>query len=732
MSKVGKIVFGAVVAAAVVYTGGAAAAAFGLTTMSAVATNALVAGISTLALGGLSALTTKGNKAGTQNFGTKVAARGSSVPRQIIYGQCRVGGTITQMHSTGTDNVKLCMFVVLAGHRINGLVKLRINDVEATIDNGKQISGETVFCVTNSDFTNADNDHDFTDANNTAGRLIRFTFHNGEAGDAKDGLARASLGSTFVPDTHTFTGCAYAYIEMIYDQDKLASMPNLSFEVQGALVFDPRDNSTAYNDNPALCIRDYLTNTTYGLKCESSEINDAQSGGGFHSAAATCDTNVTLADNTTTTHTYFCGGFFSMADSGEEVLDTLLTSCAGNITYTNGKFNLFVGAAQTPSLTVTDSDILEPVTMQTKPANGNMYNQVKALFVDSTAAYKPTDTPIFSSNTFLAEDTPDGGTSNPNYIKMMEIRLPLTTASEAAQRIARIALNQSRYTLNISVLVGLNFLKAQPHDWVYVTNERMGWTQKTFEIVSMNVEPISSTTDTEILGVRLYLRETHADIYAFLYNAYTTPIASATGLATSHVKNVGAANIIDNSVNTNVIFDNAVTSTIISATSMSGFSSGSTLAQSLTISMVEDGVAYTGEVIVNAFVVQGTSASGGANATLVNVFSGGTIIGLGLANVVTWNGSAYVFSAQADSTMRLYLNPTSVGTTAGTNMTLMTSYFNSSIYTLQQPMTLYGRSIITASQLASAPSFTATVTFGVNNWTDPAFQVIFTVIRKFK
>ncbi len=727
MSKVGKIVAGAAMAAAVVFTGGAAAAAFGLTTIGAAVTNALVAGISTLALGGLSALTTKSNKAGTQNFGTKVAARGSSVPRQIIYGQCRIGGTITQMHSTGTDNVKLCMFVVLAGHRINGLVKLRINDVEATIDNGANISGETVFCVTNSDFTNADNDHDFTDANSTAGRLIRFTFHDGQQ-NAKDGLARASLGSTFVPDTHTFTGCAYAYIEMIYDQDKLASMPNLSFEVQGALVFDPRDNSTAYNDNPALCIRDYLTNTTYGLKCESSEINDAQSGGGFYSAAATCDTNVTLADNTTTTHTYFCGGFFSMADSGEEVLDTLLTSCAGNITYTNGKFNLFVGAAQTPSLTVTDNDILEPVTMQTKPANGNMYNQVKALFVDSTAAYKPTDTPIFSSNTFLGQDTPDGGIDNPNYIKMMEIRLPVTTASEAAQRIARVALNQSRYTLNISVLVGLNFLKAQPHDWVYVTNERMGWTQKTFEIVSMNVEPISSTTDTEILGVRLYLRETHADIYAFLYNAYTTPIASATGLATSHVKNVGTSNIIDQSVVTNIVADDAITQTSIAASSVTSFSSGSTGTLALTVSMAQGGANYTGDIIVIAYVIP----SGSPDIAFAPILSGSTVVGRVIGDVSGWDGSNYTFAGRADSTMRLYLNPTSVGTTAGTNMTLMSSYTNTSIYTLTQPVTLFGRSTIDATQLASAASFTAKVTLGVNNWTSPALQVIWTVFRRFK
>ena len=314
---------------------------------------------------------------------------------------------------------------------------------------------------------------------------------------------------------------------------------------------------------------------------------------------------------------------------------------------------------------------------------------------------------------------------------MMELKLPFTTTQEAAQRIARIALLLSRNTITLSVVVGLNFLKAQPHDWIYITNSRLGFDQKIFEILTLELTQVGGD-EAPIMAVKLNLRETAAASYGFAYNAYTAPVASATGMVTAHKKTVGAANIIDLSVNTNVIFDNAVTSTILSATNMAGFSTGSTGTHSLTISMVEDGVAYTGEVIVNAFVVQGTSASGGATGTLFNVTSGNNIIGLGLANAVTYANGAYVYTGQADSTMRLYLNPTSVGTTAGSDMTIMTSFLNSSIYTLSQPMTLFGRSAINATQLASASSFTAKVTFGVNNWVDPAFQVIWQVIRKFK
>ena len=722
-------VIGALVVFAVVATGGAALSIAGFTVAYA-AKMAALSFLGSMAMGGIAALTGKPSAQAAENFGTKVAGRGSAMPRQIIYGQCRVGGTITQMHTTGTDNVKLSIFIVLSGHAINGLVSVRFDDVTAT-SVSSTVSGETVHVVTNSAFTNAENEHDFTDANSTAGRLIRYTFHDGTQ-NAHDGLARATLGATFVPDAQKFKTCAYVYIEMIYDQDKLSQMPQMSFVVQGKKVFDPRDDSTAFSSNPALCIRDYISDTVYGLKANAAEINDTTAGGGFASAANTCDVDVTLADNSTTTDQYICGGFLSMSTSGEEALNVLLSSCGGNITYTNGKFNLFVGAAQTPSLTITDADLLEPVAIQTKPPSGSMFNSTKAVFVDSTSAYKATDTPVFENSTLLTADTPSGE-AEANYKKMMELKLPFTTTQEAAQRIARIALLLSRNTVSLSVVVGLNFLKAQPHDWVYITNSRLGWDQKIFEILTLELTQVGGD-EAPIMAVRLSLRETAAASYGFAYNAYTAPVASATGMVTAHKKTVGAANIIDLSVNTNVIFDNAVTSTIISATSVGGFSTGGTGSHVLTISMVEDSVAYTGEVIVMAYMIQTTTSSGGGPNKQTIFVDGGGSAGLRFTqdfNLNTWNGSAYTFANTADSTLRLYLNPTSVGTAASA-MTEMSSYINIQSITMGHPITLFGRSTINATQLASASSFTARATMSANQWTDPAIKVIWTVIRKFK
>ena len=102
-------------------------------------TGAFLGGISTLSIAALTAASTlvnglmsKGTDATIENFGTKVASRSSASPRQIVYGRARVGGAITHIETSGTDNYKLSMIVVLAGHEVESLEEVLVNDTKLT------------------------------------------------------------------------------------------------------------------------------------------------------------------------------------------------------------------------------------------------------------------------------------------------------------------------------------------------------------------------------------------------------------------------------------------------------------------------------------------------------------------------------------------------------------------------------------------------------------------------
>ena len=473
--------------------------------------SAILTGTATLIGGVIS----KGGAANTQNFGSKLTSRDPIAPRQIIYGECRVGGTAVHMETSGTDNFLLHMVVVLSGHAINSLESIRMNDKDLTTSTST-INGSTVYTVTNADFTNTENDNNFG-----SGRLVRYTFQDGTQ-TAVDGFMNAQLSSMSTSDK--FLGCSYVYIQMVFDAEKFGGgIPAISYKVKGKNVYDPRTGANATTDlqrsNPALIIRDYLTDTQYGIKAKSYEINDTTSAGGFASAANTCDQNVTLADGSTTEKRYTANGFTNFSSSGSNVIQGFLSTMAGKMSYVNGKFNIFAGASQTPSLTITDDDLLEEITVQTNSSTGSLYNTVKPVYVDSTQNYTAADAPVYQDTSFLNADTPSGE-STANYIKQMEAQLPYTVTETMAQRIGRIGLKDQRNATSLECLVSLKYMRLQPNDWVYVTNERLGYSQKVFQVVSVDLETTGG--DIPVYITRLQLKETASSVFDFATNDYTT------------------------------------------------------------------------------------------------------------------------------------------------------------------------------------------------------------------
>ena len=545
--------------------GGTATALFGASALSM----ATLSAVSTLVMG----LISKDPEVSSQNFGTKFAARSPTAPRQIIYGRARVGGTITHIQTSGTDNHLLSMIVVLAGHEIEDLETVRVNDTNLTTTS----SGGFQY-ATNSEFVNSDNDNKFGVSNS----LLRFRFKDGSQTTADSTI----VGATNLGNTDKFINCAYVLVQMVFDSEKFSSLPNLSFIVKGKKVYDPRNPTAApaFSTNPALCIRDYLTDTQYGLKAKDDEILDTTAIGGFAGAANTCDTftslqtaTVSIAQTNSTTipitssgltlikagdtvtgsgitgtvtvtqrrgnnvfldtavtvaqgvtlsfgqPAYTANGLADFSTNGKAVLEGLLSSCAGKFSYVNGRFLMFAGASVTPEMTIEDDNVLAPISINTKSGQGEAYNQVKSVFVDSNQNFIATDTPLYSDSTFLANDTPSGE-SNVNYKKTMELQHPFTDNATTAQRLNRISLNYSRHDMTCTVTTDLGYLQLQPFDVVRVTNSRLGFTNKQFEVINQKLTVIGEQQGgAGVLGVQFELKEYDASIYTFAQSSYDIP-----------------------------------------------------------------------------------------------------------------------------------------------------------------------------------------------------------------
>src|SRR5690606_39257394 len=77
-------------------------------------------------------------------------------------------------------------------------------------------------------------------------------------------LVGAGLGWT---TEHRGRGIAYLMLRLVNSSDIWPSgLPGISAVVKGKKVYDPRTGQTAWSDNWALCLADYLTNAKFGVR----------------------------------------------------------------------------------------------------------------------------------------------------------------------------------------------------------------------------------------------------------------------------------------------------------------------------------------------------------------------------------------------------------------------------------------------------------------------------------
>ena len=414
--------------------------------------------------------------------GRMVTQRNPIGLRQVIYGTVRVGGNVVFMETTsGTndDNAFLHLIIAFAGHEVNSIGQIYFDDHALQLDsNGDTASNDSKYYV-----------------NSSHVRVIK-----------KLGTTTQTAVTELVNESdnkwtnsHTLKGIAYIYVKLAHNNDIFPNgIPNITAVIQGKKVFDPRNNTTAFSDNPALCIRDYLTNSDYGLDTPATQVDNAT----VIATANLCDETVTLANNSTEKR-YTANGSFDTGEKPNDILNELSTSMGGQVSYSSGKFFILGAKYQTPVKTFTESDLTSGITVTTRKSRRDQYNGIKGVFADPDNLYQPTDFPSYQSSTFLSEDQ-----NRENY---KDVTFPFTTSHTMAQRLAKIDLFRSRNQISATLKLTMKAFDVRVGDTIYVTNTRLGWTNKVFEVVTWKL-----TVDADgKIGVECNVKETTSGVYTF-------------------------------------------------------------------------------------------------------------------------------------------------------------------------------------------------------------------------
>jgi len=490
-------------------------------------TGAISIGLSAVTSWALQALAPKPDlgRFGTSSAGLLVNDQNAIAPQDFIYGEVRKGGTVVYDETTGEKNKFLHRVIALAGHEVEEIGDIYLNDEIVTLDAGGVVNSGPF-----------------------AGK-IRINKHLGDQTTADADLLAESnqVNASFVGHD-----IAYIYARFEYDREVFANgLPLITAKIKGKKVFDPRDDTTAYSNNAALCLRDFLT-ASYGL--QDSDIDEAA----FQIASNECDEAVALAGGGTEPK-YTMNGVVRSDQNFGEVLQQMTTCCTGTLFWGMGAWDLVAGAYSAPVEDFTLDDLRGPISVDPLSNLRDAFNAVSGTFNDAGQDYITVDYPTVTSETDAGnfsigstytilevgntDFTAIGASSNAAGVTFtatgvgagtgkaslflgedggefsaLDLQLPFTTSAATAQRIAKLTLFRAREQISMSADFSLKAFNVEVGDIITFTNERYGWDQKQFEVVGWNL----NIQESAGISVRLDLQETSEAAYD--WNAEETAI----------------------------------------------------------------------------------------------------------------------------------------------------------------------------------------------------------------
>ena len=463
----------------------------------------------------LSALTPKPKSLGA-NRGYQVNSRGGALDHQIIYGRAKVGGALvfeTTFEGTtddpDVDNQFLYQVYAHAAHSVDGYQDVYIDNKLVTewrlentyeivsgpdaVPNGTGLVPYTV-CDTGVDGTVIGSQCNNRYGLNYDGLQMPsmvLKFYDGTQTEANPTLI------TDLPDKwtteHVLNDTAYMIAKMGFDARSYPNgVPEILCTIRGKnTIYDPRTGGLGYTDNPALILNDYIT-SGFGLGEDQSNVDIAQ----LTFAADICQQLTSEGQLL-----YTCNGAFATQVSPHDIISDLITSMAGLVWYSQGKWRMKPAYWVAPTLSLNEDDLRSSIGVKTRHSRRDNFNVVKGTFRGPETSWQVTDYPEVTQQIFVDID---GGQES-----VVDFDLPFTDNSTEARRLALIMLERNRQQLTVTASFGLRAFKAQVGDVIELSVARFGWVAKTFEVTSWTF----GLVDGSDLQVQMTLREITEEVF---------------------------------------------------------------------------------------------------------------------------------------------------------------------------------------------------------------------------
>lgn len=448
----------------------------------------------------------------TEAATSQLSVREPISAQRIVYGTTRLGGIITFIAFSGSSNDYVHMVITLAGHEIESIgntLHIEDEDVTFAINGGGQSDG--AWWPTSGKYVGH----------------IQMEKHLGDPDDTSQPFPKlaVALPSNWTA-SHLQRGCAKVHLRFKWNQDVFTSgLPQqISFDLQGRKCYDPRTDTTVFTNNSALCLRDFLTDTIFGMAVPSADIDDDY----VIAAANICDEAMALRGGGTQAR-YTCDGAFTTDVMRGEVIKSIAASMAGMVVAPSDQWCMWAGAHRESVLSLTDDDLRGSIRYDTRVSRRELANGIKGTYVSPQNKWQVSDFPPYRSSGYVTEDGEEIWKS---------IALDFTTDPVRAQRLAKIELERTRRRNILLLPCKLSALSVQPGDVVEFTHERWNMA-RTFLVSAWSLSP-DTQGEVPAIGVDLSLMPVDANVYSWDPNTDEGTVDPVTTPPLTDSANVGA------------------------------------------------------------------------------------------------------------------------------------------------------------------------------------------------
>jgi hypothetical protein len=483
--------------------------------------NAAVIGTGALILGGLAYSSYKARQAKDDARNQYNAAQvdrlatvsSAVAPRDLVLGRVRKAGTVFYRNTTGANSQDLYLAIALAGHELDAIEQIYLNDVPVTLDGAGQVTSAPYYSTStltasgtgsltppgglpasyvagslssgtyagggDADISYQGWSYQYT----TSSSAVQITAYLGAAGQTADPALQAAFPADWTA-ANTVAGVAYLVVKLSYSETAFPSgVPNVSAVVRGARVYDPRSGSTAWSQNPALLLRHVYSHPRFGKASVKSGEDTRLIAAANACDAATVYTVAGVAQPSRALYTAALVAPFGTAP--RSLFDDLAQAMGGSWAFGNGELFVKAGSYSAPVMALTDADLAviqrhgasetqRPISISVHKERANKFNAVKPTIYDPAQDYKQSALTTLSSAALLARDGVE---------LVQAVTMPAVNYAPQALHVAGILMRDARDPLVVELPFKLRVYPVELFDTVSLTLARYGWSAKTFMVL---------------------------------------------------------------------------------------------------------------------------------------------------------------------------------------------------------------------------------------------------------